>query len=302
VTELPLHPNAPDWFRRALAVPFEDGWVEVRGARVHYLAWGEPDRPGMVLVHGGGAHAHWWTHVAARFHRELRVVAIDLSGHGDSDRRDEYEPEVWAAEVMAVAGASGIAGKPVVVGHSMGGFITILTAALHADDLAGAIVIDSPVAEPDHEVRAGHLRQEFGHIKTYATVEEAVARFRTVPPQDHYLDYVMDHVARRSLRPVDGGYQWKFDRRIFEQFASGMRGIALPYLGQVRSRLALLRCQHGLITTDIKETMYEAMGRVTPVVELPDAGHHPMLDQPLVLLTAIRALLADWAHSEPLRR
>ena len=48
--------------------------------------------------------------------------------------------------------------------------------------------------------------------------------------------------------------------------------------------------------------MFEATGRVAPVFVLPEAGHHPMLDQPLILLTALRALLADWDHSEPHRR
>jgi hypothetical protein len=45
--------------------------------------------------------------------------------------------------------------------------------------------------------------------------------------------------------------------------------------------------------------MYDELGRVTPVIELPEAGHHAMLDQPLILLTALRTLLADWDHSEP---
>ena len=48
--------------------------------------------------------------------------------------------------------------------------------------------------------------------------------------------------------------------------------------------------------------MYEELGRVTPVIEIPEAGHHAMLDQPLILLTALRTLLADWDHSEPRRR
>jgi pimeloyl-ACP methyl ester carboxylesterase len=127
-----------------------------------------------------------------------------------------------------------------------------------------------------------------------------MARFRTVPPQDHYLDFVIDHVARRSLRQVEGGWQWKFDRRIFEQF-SGMRGVALPYLPRVRCRFALLRSELGLVTPDIGASMYEALGRVAPVIELPQAGHHAMLDEPLVLLTALRTLLADWDHSDPHR-
>jgi pimeloyl-ACP methyl ester carboxylesterase len=112
----------------------------------------------------------------------------------------------------------------------------------------------------------------------------------------------MDHVARRSLRPVDDGFTWKFDRSIFAQFTGGVRAVALPYLTRITCRFALLRSEHGIVTREIGEAMYERLGRVAPVVEIPEAGHHAMLDQPLILLTAIRTLLADWDHSDPHRR
>jgi pimeloyl-ACP methyl ester carboxylesterase len=299
---IPDYADAPGWFREALAVPFTDEVVEVDGAPIHHLAWGERGRRGLVFVHGGGAQAHWWTHVAARFASDYRVLAIDLSGHGDSGHREVYGLEQWTHEVVAVARSGGIDGPPVVVGHSMGGFVTIATAALHGDHLAGVIICDSPVTKPDPEIGSFRLKEAFGRPRTYPTVEDALSRFRTVPAQEHYLPYVMDHVGRRSMKPVDGGWQWKFDRRVFEQFTTGIRSIALPYLSRVQCRLALLRSERGLVTSDIGQSMYEAMGRVTPVVELPEAGHHSMLDEPLVLLTAIRTLLADWDHSEPARR
>jgi pimeloyl-ACP methyl ester carboxylesterase len=297
---IPLLPDAPGWFTRTVVVPYGDGFVEVDGCAVHYLHWGEVGRRGLVFVHGGGAHAHWWTHVAASFAGEFRVAAIDLSGHGDSGHREHYDPEQWADEVIAVAGDAGIDGVPVVIGHSMGGFITIVAAAHHAAKVAGVIVCDSPVTEADPEISAPDA---FGRTtRTYPTIEAAVARFRTVPPQDHYLDYVIDFVARHSLKQAEGGWQWKFDRGIFEQFGRGVRGLAVPYLSQVDCRLALLRSEYGLVTPEIGAFMYERLGRVTPVIEIPEAGHHAMLDQPLILLTALRTLLADWDHSEPHRR
>ncbi len=81
-----------------------------------------------------------------------------------------------------------------------------------------------------------------------------------------------------------------------------MRGLAVPYLDQVNCRLALLRSEYGLVTPEIGAFMFEKLGRVTPVIEIPEAGHHAMLDQPLILLTALRSLLADWDHSEPHHR
>jgi pimeloyl-ACP methyl ester carboxylesterase len=280
MTDVPLHPASPEWFRRALAVPFEDGTVEVDGVAVHYLSWGRPGTRGLVFVHGGGAHAHWWTHVAARFARDFRVVAIDLSGHGDSGHRETYSLDGWTHEVMAAASAGGISGPPVVVGHSMGGFVSVATAARHPDEVAGVVVCDSPVTEPDPEIGAFRLKEAFGRPRTYVSVDEALSHYRTVPPQDHYLDYVMDHVGRRSLKPVDGGWQWKFDRRIFAQFAEGLRSVALPYLSDVRCRLALLRSEHGLVTEDIGAFMYDKLGRVTPVIEIPKPAITPCSTSP----------------------
>lgn len=294
--------EAPAWYRAALAVPFTDESVEVAGCPIHYLAWGRPGRPGIVFVHGGGAHAHWWTHVAARFAKRYRVAALDLSGHGDSGRRERYGLEGWADEVITVARDAQIAGAPVVVGHSMGGFVTIVAAALHSDQLAGVIICDSPVSKPDPEVDAARIGNAFGKPRIYASPEEALARFRTVPPQEHYLDYVMQELGRRSLAPVEGGYSWKFDHQVFGAFDGNPRALARPYLADVKCRLALLRSENGLVTEDIGDYMYELLGRVSPVIEIPEAGHHLMLDQPLLLITALNTLLADWDHSSPRER
>jgi len=115
-----------------------------------HRAWGDPDRPGLVLVHGGAAHARWWDFIAPLLASRHHVVALDLSGHGDSGRRGNYPPTRWAEEVMAVAAARGI-DHPVLVGHSMGGFVSIIAAAEHGDELAGAVIVDSPVIRPDPE-------------------------------------------------------------------------------------------------------------------------------------------------------
>lgn len=294
--------NSPDWFKQALLVPMDHGVVAVDGCDIHYLGWGEKGLPGLVFVHGGGANAYWWAHIAARFADDFRVLAMDMSGHGDSGHRESYSLEQWTDEVVAVAGAGGVDGLPLVIGHSMGGFVAIATAARHSEHLAGVIVCDSPVTEPDPEVSGFHVGDQFGRARVYDSLETAVSRFRTVPRQDHYLDFVMDHVARNSLRPVEGGFSWKFDRNVFGQFAGSVRSAAYPYLPDVTCRLALLRSENGLVTRDIGESMFDLLGRVTPVIEIPEAGHHAMLDEPLILLTAIRSLVADWQHSEPHRR
>lgn len=289
---------AQDWLTRALAVEPEQTTVEVDGRRIAVALWGEPGAPGLVLVHGGAAHWRWWSHVAPML-LGYRIAALDLSGHGDSDRRPEYSLETWTEEVMAAAALVDAAGPPVVVGHSMGGFVATATADVAGDRLTGIIVLDSPMVSEDPEVEAARIGQAFGAPKVYPELDQALARFRTVPSQSHYDPVVLDHVARASLGRVEGGWSWKFDRAIF---AAVSRSAAAERLPRITCRVALLRAEHGLVTPEIGSIMYERLGRVAPVVEIPEAGHHMMLDQPLLLVVALRALLADWEHSLPVRR
>ena len=74
-----------------------------------------------MLIHGGGAHLHWWDFIAPQLAENFYVVALDLGGMGDSGRRKEYTPESYIAEVVAVADATGLDNQAVLAGHSMGG-------------------------------------------------------------------------------------------------------------------------------------------------------------------------------------
>lgn len=292
----PVHRS--DWLERSLGIEPEVRSIRVDGCDINLLVWGDVGRPGIVLVHGGAAHARWWSPIAPLI-GEYRVVALDLSGHGDSGRRPKYTIEQWTQEVLAAGEAVESEGPPVVVGHSMGGFVAAATAVTGGDRVAGIIILDSPIVEDDPEVEAARIGAAFGVPKTYESLEEAVARFRTVPAQDHYDPAILDYVARHSLRETDGGWTWKFDPELFRAIS---RNAAAEQLPKIRCRVALLRSEFGLVTPEIGRIIYDNLGRVAPVVEIPLAGHHLMLDQPLLLLTGLRALLADWEHSVPFHR
>src|SRR4051794_20371725 len=101
---------APDWFRWATSRPRQSQFVTVAGCRIHYLVWArEPARSGergLLFVHGGGAHSHWWSYIAPYFTRDFRVAAIDLSGMGDSGWRAHYNSQLRAEEFRAVIAAA----------------------------------------------------------------------------------------------------------------------------------------------------------------------------------------------------
>lgn len=290
------HDDAPGWFRDAIAHEADRGSTTVGGCEIAFRTRGTPGRRGIVLVHGGAALSAWWDHVAPMLASEYRVVALDLSGHGDSGHRLTYDQDTWADECLAVSDVAGIDGRPVIVGHSMGGWVALNAAALHRDRFDGVVVIDSPVRERSPEEQAAAEERAFGPLRVYPTREDARSRFRTMPEQETVLPYVMDHIASQSMRQVDSGWTWKFDPGIFRH----PRPDPPNMLTSITCRVAILRAELGLLTPDVGAQMYELLGRVAPVIAIPEAGHHVMIDQPLLLVTAVRALLADWEHSTPL--
>jgi pimeloyl-ACP methyl ester carboxylesterase len=289
-------PTAPDWFLRSVSTPYAESWIDVEGTDVHYLEWGERGRPGLVFVHGGAAHAHWWSFLTPMFAGEWHAVALDLSGHGDSGRRDRYDHQIWAREVLAVADAAGFPGPPVVVGHSLGGLVTIELAATYGDRLAGAVIVDSPVREPDPESREASRGRSFRSPGVYPDETSALGHFRLIPPQPCDNDYIVDHVARGSLVQTDGGWTWKFDPRLFDHTLVALR----DQLASVQCRVALFRGEFSTVVPENTAAyMYDLMGRNAPFVSIPEAHHHLILDQPLAFVAALRTLLADWEHSIP---
>jgi pimeloyl-ACP methyl ester carboxylesterase len=289
----------PEWFYRAMATPFDDRWVEVDGVPIHFLEWERTGQPGLVLVHGGAAHAHWWTYLAPMIAEDWHVVALDLSGHGDSGRRDSYSHEAWAREVMAVVGSAGFPGPPVLVGHSLGGMVTIQTAADYGDRLRGAVLVDTPVHRPAPESEEGARGRSFKAPATYPDRDTALRHFRLIPPQPCENDYIVEHIARHSVRETEAGWEWKFDPTLFRHTLVPLR----DQLAGVKCRVALFRGQYSVtVPEDTAEYMYELMDRNAPVVTIPEAHHHLILDQPLAFVAALRTLLADWDHSIPQRR
>jgi pimeloyl-ACP methyl ester carboxylesterase len=246
--------STPKWFVEALAARVETGHVTVDGLTIAYRAWGEESAPGIVLVHGGMAHSRWWDHIAPQLAEGRRVVALDLSGHGDSDHRDTYGLGPWAREILAVAGAAGIVGPPVLVGHSMGGIVSFAASRLYSASFTGVVLLDSPIRDMtlEEEMRAqgAPARTE---QKTYPTAEAALARFRLVPPQENAEPFVIDHIARQSMRKGPDGWYWKFDTlRIGREHPIG-KAVS-------KCRVAYFRSEHGVVTTELVAHMREQFG------------------------------------------
>jgi pimeloyl-ACP methyl ester carboxylesterase len=295
-------PPAPAWFHQVLAQAPERTSVEVESARIELLTWGERGRPGLLLLHGNGAHADWWSFIAPFFADTHRVAAISWSGMGASDWRDAYAGETFAAEALAAAEAAGLfdAGKPVFVGHSFGGFPTLLAAATAGAQLAGVVSLDSPIRPPHLQWRGPPER--FRANRVYPTLEAALARFRFAPPQGCENLFIADHIARTSLKRApleDGsgeGWTWRFDPFMWRNFRMEERA---SFLSGAQCPVAVMWGERSnLMTPEVVDYMRGLARPGTPFIAIPDADHHVMVDQPLALVAALRALFSVWPQAE----
>jgi pimeloyl-ACP methyl ester carboxylesterase len=311
-------PPAPAWFDEILSHEPERRMVPVLGADIELLTWGEVGKPGLIFVHGNSAHADWWSFIAPFLADDHRVAALSLSGMGGSDWRETYTFETFAAEILACAEAAGLYEakvKPVYIGHSVGGSQVFYSAAKYPERMRAAVLVDTgfggpPTAEQEEQWRkeaakSGGVDRFRGPPaartrphRVYATQEEALTRFRFMPPQVPGNLYVADFIARRSLKRApmaDGsgeGWTWKFDPYLWGKLDRGtlasLDPASAPPMAQiVGDRSAIMRRMEAAFRPDF-------LPDGVPSITIPDSEHHIMVDQPLALVAALRALLAVW--------
>ncbi len=286
-------PPAPPWFDRAMADMPEVSTITVAGAAIEVLTWGERGRPGLLFLHGNGAHAGWWRFIAPFFAADHRVVAFSWSGMGGSDHRPEYAVDTFVDEIFAVVAATGLAetGRPVVVGHSFGGFPMMAAVKARGAEFAAAVIVDTPFRAPGERGGRPPNATDRPH-RVYPDLIAALARFRFAPVQPCANPFIADAIARGSLKEVDGGWTWRFDPYLWSRFRVGD---ALSLLEDPGCPVALIwGDRSALMPPDRVAAMRALLPPGSPAVPIPDAEHHVMVDQPLAFVAALRGLLAGW--------
>ena len=267
-----------------------DGFVSVNGLRFHYLEWGDTRHSPILLLHGGSAHAHWWDFFAHPLQNRYRLMALDLRGHGDSEwaAPKDYRLKMHAADVRGITEALGLRDL-ILIGHSFGGFVAMEYASRMSQRLAALVLIDSPPHISQRDARFLNALHKLPQ-PIYASPDEAARRFRLLPARSTAPPEMIAHVARHAIRQCDGG-RWtlKFDRRSI----ANIQPVDLSHaLAAIRCPILVVRGAHSRI---LPAAALAEFTRATPhahLIEIADADHHIMLDQPAALTQAVDAFLA----------
>jgi len=254
------------------------------GVELRALRWGDATLPPLVLLHGGGANAHWWDHVAPRIGRCFHVVALDFRGHGDSEYPEDLVVGGFNDDLESLLENLGRR-DAVLVGHSMGAHVALDHAGRYPET-RGLVLIDPSRGAAQRSRRQARLALHFH--RSYPTREEAIDRYRFLPPSERAAESLRRSIAEHSVRELaDGRFGFKFDSRWF-----ALPGRSAPDVTSVRCPTLVVR---GVESSLLTRAGAESLVRELPcarLVEVAGAGHHVQLDRPEALLGEIGHFLA----------
>lgn len=298
--------EAPQWFREAIEMAAEDRFVAYEQTKLHYRQWQGPsaDAPNMVLVHGGGAHARWYDFIAPLLTPYYNIISVDLPGMGDSGWLQDYKREIMAEAVITMVRDAGFEAKPAIIGHSMGGMVSLITSHIYHDELAALMMCDYYVRPPHaheewymEEDENGELRpRETRPTRVYEDFDTALMRFRLQPEQPCANQFIIDYIGTHSLREVEGGWTWKFDPHMYRDFPLGedwpeiYKQLTLPTAAMFGE---LSHDWENISRNEIIAFMKQQRPN-SPHFDLLNARHHVLLDQPLAFASSIKQQMANW--------
>jgi len=295
--------NTPQWFEEALAAPRREGYVDSAGCPIHYFSWGDPSNPGVLLLHGFLAHARCFAFIAPLLAKDYHVVAYDFSGMGDSGVREAYPDEIRLQELMDVARENGLfekGHKPTIVAHSYGGSVGLIAMEECPEHFARLVICDLMTLRPERlkahakEIGPPGSQDPTRSNRIYPDYETAKGRFVLSPPQKVNEEYLFDYMAYHSLKKVEGGWSWKFHPSVFERRAD-LRERMLAQAKRIAdapgSIVIVYGEQSALFDDDSADYVRESGGEHIPMIAIPDARHHLMLDQPVAFVSVLKAIL-----------
>ncbi|WOI52236.1 alpha/beta hydrolase [Parvularcula sp. LCG005] len=209
-------------------VPLRNGELNIRGLALRYNIWGDETKPPLILQHGMKDHARSWDRLIPTLAAQFCCITPDLRGHGESDwsRGGGYEALEFVADFVLLVRAlraGGIKAPLLIIGHSLGGNIALRFAALYPEEVERVVSVEAlglsaqmyaaitarPATDRWRRALDRRVSGLVDERRIYPSVEKALLPMRRVHPK--LADDHLRHLTHHGLRPVDGGFVWKYD-------------------------------------------------------------------------------------------
>ncbi|CAN7481530.1 alpha/beta hydrolase [Bradyrhizobium sp. LjRoot220] len=278
-------------------------YFQSQGLKLHFTDWGNASAPPLLLVHGGLDHSRSWDYLAQALAADFHVVAPDLRGHGDSGwaTGSSYSLADHVYDLTSLAKSEGFE-KVAIVGHSMGGMVSLTYAGAFPERVSKLVVLDGvtnfPARRPKPaDVRisdwAGDLdKLAQRKIHRYPTIADGAERIIGRNPRLTRAQAM--HLATHGMkRNEDGSFSWKYDpylrarapyRLSLEDNIGLWSRIACPTLLVAASESFLPDPEKAGVMSHFKHA---------ELAKIAGAGHWLQHDKPDEVLGLIQKFLAD---------
>ena len=268
--------------------------VTVNGLNIHYLDWGSPEKPPLILLHGIARTAHTFDHIAPHFAATRHVIAVDMRGHGDSawDPQGSYVVEDYVKDVAALIAQ--LKWRDIVLwGNSTGGRVAQMIAG-QSPALVTAVIVEDVGPERPREVsnrRADRMAKE---ADGWATADDMLVQVKKENPRTP--EPVLKELVRYGSKTrADGRIVWKRDPAILNGFVptelwATVRKIKAPVIYILGGASNIVPAQTQM---DIRRELPQA-----EIVMMPGLGHYPSDEQPEEFLAIVDRFLAGTANKK----
>jgi pimeloyl-ACP methyl ester carboxylesterase len=279
-------PHAP-------ATPYRSRNIVLRQLRFHFLEWGAPDAPPIVLLHGGHQSAHSWDLVSLHLAQHFRVLALDQRGHGDSEwaRDVTYSNHEMSLDAEALIAALGLR-QPILMGHSMGGRNAMLLTRRDPSLLRGLVIVDvgPELSDRGRAVIAGFVRdnEEFDDLEHFVRNVQQYDPYRT-------REHIERTVKYNMLQRADGKFVSKCDanpRRLGVVRGTGpLENITLDDARAFDLPVLLVRgADSRILTAEAADRFRDALPQGT-LVTVANCGHNVHGQNTLGFIAAVGPFL-----------
>jgi pimeloyl-ACP methyl ester carboxylesterase len=250
--------------------------IDRRGVAIHYEVHGDGGGTAVLLSHGYCATSHMYESTVAVLSTSRRCITWDIRGHGRSDYpddADQYSVELSVGDMLAILDSEGV-DRAVLIGHSMGGYLSLELQRSHPERVAALVLVGTGPGYRRDDTRAGwnDMCESFAAALEAKGVDGMPSVSDEVRASDHRSVDGLVHAARSILRQRDA--------LVIEHLPD----IDVPTLVVVGDRDRQFLAGGVYMATKIPGARH---------VVIEGAGHAPMLTHPDQFLTEVSAFLGS---------
>ena len=256
--------------------------LDVSGIRLRLLDFGG-EGPPILILHGLAGRASEWSEVASALSRSHRVVALDLRGHGGSDKPEDLARRSFATDVVGVVEMLDL-GPVCLLGQSFGGDIALMVAASRPDLLSGLVVIEA-APDLDEETRAVIAAWFHSWPVTFQSMDQARSFF--IEAELQHLDLWLD-----GLSPTDSGFEPDFRPTDMASILEREKEDFWHLLPDIKAPTLLITGERGLVAPSDVDRMLQTVPQARHEL-MQRAGHNVHLDDPTACSDLIEGFLDE---------